>query len=796
MYVGAAQRWGRLIAILALVTALSAGWAASAFAAPADESMGLSELQQMIDTAAGDPVNGYLKTVLRGSTIETIPVEIIAITSDDFGASNAAKALIIFEAKGPKIDKIGGIAAGMSGSPIYVNDGVSDKVVGALSYGDWFSMNGAGLATPIDAMIAVAGYPTDPKLTMSALSVPAATSAGLVKDIVITSDAKVAAAARGKYTFVAKPYSVLSIGALPPASPGYKKLAALTAGRGYDVLPLNGALGMSKSDWSVPFEPGAGVAALASWGDFWVGGIGTATYVDSDTVLAFGHPMDWTGSSNYAFANAWIDYVWPSTYDPYKVGRPGMVRGTVTQDRGAAILGRTDIQSKVTTMTSNVLDLSTGNQESGTSYMPRAFATGDWSVIPGYSSYQTALRACDDYACSGSAVTTTTVVVSDGVNEYTIARRNVWNDSYDVAWTMIDDAYLMVDSFWGLKDAQVLSVDFQAVLDPQERFATIVDVEAPEGLKANTANRVTVSILEDGNPTTQTVDVTLTIPANVPTSGELVVTGGSGGNYYDGQYDEEDYYYDESPSAALSTSQTAAALQAELVNSDLGVTFYPSNPNTSKSYDSIEATAATPWYLEGSVAKSSAFIELFVMPSTINYGGETYIMGSVDGVYRTSGLKIYGRSVDSTASTLLRSLTIKPDPDEGYDEFDTAIYGLKKTSVLTVWFDGDQDTLRSQASATVKVRAAISLAASATKVKYGKYVTLRATLAPSGTAGKVVFERYVYGSWRTFATRTISGNKAYASFKPSRGTNKVRARYLGGTVNSARTSYTKAITAK
>ena len=41
----------------------------------------------------------------------------------------------------------------MSGSPIYVDDGTgTDKLIGALSYGDMFTTRGTGLATPIEAM--------------------------------------------------------------------------------------------------------------------------------------------------------------------------------------------------------------------------------------------------------------------------------------------------------------------------------------------------------------------------------------------------------------------------------------------------------------------------------------------------------------------------------------------------------------------------------------------------------------------------------------------------------------------
>ena len=63
--------------------------------------------------------------------------------------------LILFQAKGPAIEEIGGIAHGMSGSPLYVADTGGDKLVGAVSYGDIFTRGYLGLATPVEYMAAM-----------------------------------------------------------------------------------------------------------------------------------------------------------------------------------------------------------------------------------------------------------------------------------------------------------------------------------------------------------------------------------------------------------------------------------------------------------------------------------------------------------------------------------------------------------------------------------------------------------------------------------------------------------------
>lgn len=795
------RRPSRLLGLLTLVVALVAATATIAIAAPYDQYLSLSDLQTMIDDSpGGQPVEGYLKTVLKGSTIETIPVDIIAITSDDLGSSNGSKALIIFEAKGPKIDKIGGIASGMSGSPIYVDDSGTDKVIGALSYGDWFSKNGAGLATPIEAMLRVAAYPTDPSLTMSSLSVPAVTSAGFVKNVVITDDPQIADAAKNEYTFVAKPFATLSIGSLSPKSRGYKELAKYATARGYEVLPLASALGTSKSDWSTDLLPGSAVAAMISWGDFWVGGIGTTTYGDpaEETVLAFGHPMDWNGRTEFALANAWVDYVWPSTITPWKVARPGMVRGVVTQDRGAAILGRTDLSSKTTTITSHVKDSATGNDETGTTYMPRSLATDGWWVLPAYAIYDTALRACDDWAGSGSALTTTTIVVSDGVDEHTVVRSNIWSSKEDVPWEMIMDPFMMTAWFSGVDDAEVLSVDFEAALDPGYRDARILDFEAPAGLVSGADNKITVSLYETSAKTTRTVDVTLTIPADVPNTGTIMVTGANEGFEEDMGEGEGDIDQERS----LTTSEVAAELRVTPTNADLVVTYLPEDnaddenpfaePKPSAT-EPISVTKATSWHVWGAAEKSTAFFELFA--PTAEYNSFALLMGEVEGIYADTVLEIRGRSVDSTVSTLLGTIDLKADR-AGYAEFDEVLMGLKKNTRLTVVFQGDRRTLRTTQTVSLRVRAAARVTPSATKVTVGKRVTLRATVAPTTSPGKVVFERYSGGRWRAIATKTLVAGKASTTFRPAKGSTKVRVRFLGGPVNAAKTSATRTITAK
>ena len=94
---------------------------------------------------------GQARTVVRGTEIVTFPVSVIDVqrTADAPGG-----ALILVRAEGPLIEQTGGVAEGMSGSPVYVTgaDGVA-RVIGAIAYGSGDQANVVVGVTPIEQMI-------------------------------------------------------------------------------------------------------------------------------------------------------------------------------------------------------------------------------------------------------------------------------------------------------------------------------------------------------------------------------------------------------------------------------------------------------------------------------------------------------------------------------------------------------------------------------------------------------------------------------------------------------------------
>ena len=71
--------------------------------------------------------------------------------------------MILAKFSGPLIEQTGGIAQGMSGSPVYI-DG---KLLGAVAYGWSFTNSRIGMITPINDMLKLWNVPTKEEIRPS-----------------------------------------------------------------------------------------------------------------------------------------------------------------------------------------------------------------------------------------------------------------------------------------------------------------------------------------------------------------------------------------------------------------------------------------------------------------------------------------------------------------------------------------------------------------------------------------------------------------------------------------------------
>lgn len=282
------MKWDKKCKLTAMICcALSLGVLSTAFA----EFMSVSEVKE--------GMHGIGKTVIHGTTIDTFDVDVLGVMKNR-GANGGD--LVLVKVSGSVIDSSNGIAHGMSGSPVYINN----KLLGAVAYG--FSQSGGriGMVTPIEDMLKIWAI-DDNKVQVDTLK-PS-------KDLIPLNT-----------PLMATGYSSSGLEYLT------KKM------KNFQMVPY-AAASSSEDTTAMPLVPGSSVAATMVTGDLKLGAIGTVTYVDDDHILAFGHPFMSRGNTDYFMHNSYIFTVIPSTYSPFKLGSIGAEIGTINQDRGAGIGG-------------------------------------------------------------------------------------------------------------------------------------------------------------------------------------------------------------------------------------------------------------------------------------------------------------------------------------------------------------------------------------------------------------------------------------------------------------------------
>ena len=234
-------------------------------------------------------MQGIGKTVIQGDTIEEFNVEILGVQG-----SEATGYSVFVRLYGDLIEKTGGVAQGMSGSPVYV-DG---RLVGAVAFGKVFNDPHYCFLTPIGRMLSLLDEPK---------SLPAD---WLPKGTALQA---------GGFTEYGLSYLQEKLAPL-----GLEAVSAVGVGQGSGKA----------------LEPGSAVGASILQGDMTLGALGTVTWTDDKgNVLAFGHPFMQRGKSNIFMTKAWVLGVVPNMQSSYKVGNMGEPIGTFTQDRSSGIGG-------------------------------------------------------------------------------------------------------------------------------------------------------------------------------------------------------------------------------------------------------------------------------------------------------------------------------------------------------------------------------------------------------------------------------------------------------------------------
>jgi hypothetical protein len=245
--------------------------------------------------------------------------------------------LILARVSGIGLEKAG-VIAGMSGSPIYVNG----KIVGALAYGWPFSKDPICGITPIQSMLDIRHAPPAPP-------VPIAGAASTAAFLTAFTTGRFS----GGLDDLLKPFQAASpagIAALPlpisfggAATPG-KLFQRIAEEANWMTVPSgasapSAASPADKLEGDLTLKPGSAVATQLLSGDMDLSATGTVTWVEGNSVLAFGHPFLSMGPVSMPMAQARVLTVLPSLFRSFKFAATGPVLGSITQDRSTGILG-------------------------------------------------------------------------------------------------------------------------------------------------------------------------------------------------------------------------------------------------------------------------------------------------------------------------------------------------------------------------------------------------------------------------------------------------------------------------
>jgi hypothetical protein len=280
-------------------------------------------------------MKGVGRTVMKGTKIETFEAEVLGVLRN----TSPGRDLIICRLSGLNLDKTG-VIAGMSGSPVYIDD----KLVGAVAYAWPYGKEPIAGITPFCQMngfveaferrdLAGPGKPT---------------RVGLRRPLVIDGKAFDAVTVSQGFDD-ARPSPADGLWMMPLRTPlsatGFTRnslrlLQERCAPLG--LLAMQGGAVPGRvvaEEKDAPLEPGSPLAVSLIRGDLDLSGIGTVTHVEGNRVYGWGHPFMGLGACDFPLMSGYVITVYPRQTVSFKMGAPLKSLGVINADVSTCIAG-------------------------------------------------------------------------------------------------------------------------------------------------------------------------------------------------------------------------------------------------------------------------------------------------------------------------------------------------------------------------------------------------------------------------------------------------------------------------
>lgn len=281
------------------------------------EIMKLSEIKPGME--------GIGKTIFKGSEIETFGFRVLGFIEKFM----PDKDLIWVELISPQLDG-SGVIAGMSGSPLYIDD----KLIGAVAYGFSFSRKPLAGVTPIEDMIKTSEYNNQQfsidisniKIDFDKKNIDLITR--IIQDELIK---------RVNFSPVKDIIPIRLISdqkGLDPSTLHWLKPVFSPVGN----LAVSGQLkGEEVSPDFFKIAPADAATIPLLKGDFEYKVSGTVTHVDGNKIYLFGHPFFNLGPVDFPLHKGEVVSVIPSYESSFKLISSRQMIGSVVQDRFSAV---------------------------------------------------------------------------------------------------------------------------------------------------------------------------------------------------------------------------------------------------------------------------------------------------------------------------------------------------------------------------------------------------------------------------------------------------------------------------
>lgn len=243
----------------------------------------------------------------------------------------------------------------------------------------------------------------------------------------------------------------------------------------YDVELYNfGAGGQLQGVDPGPLVPGAPVGSAIMVGDFSYGGYGTVTYVEDQCLIAYGHPDFFLGETDLFMTSVYIIDLIRSIQRPFKEGYIVGEVGSVLEDRLPAIAGAIGRPTKAIQFNLKVTDRDSGITNS---FAAKSVALSEWYpdnlLWAGLEAVDRTLNRV------GRGTLNMHLTIKGAGGQELLERRDIYVSNYDVsAAGTFDPAWISYLLAWNeFTDPQISAIDLEMSVEKNLRVKVIESVE-------------------------------------------------------------------------------------------------------------------------------------------------------------------------------------------------------------------------------------------------------------------------------------------------------------------------------